>query len=493
MKLMTMTTVKLSMDTLKTLKNDYLRDHEFENIHQEPKDPNVKRSKRLFFENRLCLPKGTIRAMIMHDNHESLLGGHRGLNKTLSLLKRSYYWYTMNVDVKRYIATCHRFQEAKSITQRKSGQIQPFPPPTRKWEVISMDFIFNLPKSSENKDGILVVVDKLSKRTHFIAFEGDLNAKEVALIFCNEIFKHHELPRKIISDRDSRFTGTFCKELLKIIRVKLNLSTAYHPETDGQSQRAFRTIEEMLRCYTSYTEKNCSRFLPGLEFAYNNHARDSTLQTPFFIEYGQHPFSISDILLSDGATNNSSNLEAGIFLQEIEIATEAARHGIEQANLRYADQVNEHRTTTTYEIDDFVLLSTKYLPLKSGRVRKLTAKYIGPFRIIKILGNGSAYELELRSSFKNLHPAFHISLLRKYEPDELRTYELTPSAYHIETTEFKIESIRANRICQNSLQYLVHSKDTSPAEDTWLDSGNIQDPYILIDYANRDPHAMEYI
>ena len=116
-----------------------------------------------------------------------------------------------------------------------------------------MDFIFNLPKSTENKDGILVVVDKLSKRTHFIAFGGDLNAKEVALIFYNEIFKHHGLPRKIISDRDSRFTGTFWKELMKIIRVKLNLSTTYHPETDGQSERAFGTIEEMLRCYTSYT------------------------------------------------------------------------------------------------------------------------------------------------------------------------------------------------------------------------------------------------
>ena len=356
-----------------------------------------------------------------------------------------------------------------------------------------MDFIFNLPKSTENKDGILVVVDKLSKRTHFIAFEGDLNAKEVALIFYNEVFKHHGLPRKIISDRDSRFTGTFWKELMKIIRVKLNISTAYHPETDGQSEREFRTIEEMLRCYTSYNQKKWSRFLPGLEFAYNNHTSDSTLQTPFFIEYGQHPLSISDILLSDGATDNASNLEAGIFLQEIEIATEAAKYAIEQANLRNADQVNEHRTTTTYEIDEFVLLSTKYFPLKSGGVRKLTPKYIGPFRIIKILANGSAYELELPSSFKNLHPAFHISLLRKYEPDELRRYEPTPSAYHIETTEFKIDSIRAHRIYQNRLQYLVHFKDTSPAEDTWLDSDNMQDLYLLIDYANSDPHPMDDI
>ena len=368
----------MSEDTLKTLQNDYLHDHEFENIYKEPKDPYVKRSKRLFFENRLCIPKCTIRATIMHDNHESLLGGHRGLNKTLSLLKRSYYWHTMKLDVKRYIATCHRCQESKSMTQRKSGQLQPFPPLKRKWEVISMDFIFNLPKSTENKDGILVVVDKLSKRTQFIAFEGDLNAKEVALIFYNEIFKHHGLPRKIIYDRDSRFTGTLWKELMKIIRVKLNLSTAYHPETDGQLERAFRTIEEMLRCYTSYTQKNWSRFLPGLEFAYNNHTSDSPLQTPFSIEYGQHPLSISDILLSDGATYNSSNLEAGIFLQEIEIATEAAKYAIEEANLRNADQDNEHLTTTTYEIDEFVLPSPKYLPLKSGRVRKLTPKYIGP-------------------------------------------------------------------------------------------------------------------
>ena len=153
-----------------------------------------------------------------------------------------------------------------------------------------MDFTFDLPKTSTKNTGIMVIVDKLSKHTHFIALNSKINAKETADLFYKEIYKHHGLPRKIKSDRDSRFTSNFWRNLMKTLQVKLNLSTAFHPQIDGQSERAFRVLEEMLRCYVNSMQIDWEKFLPGLEFAYTNSINESTKHTPFYLAaYGQHP------------------------------------------------------------------------------------------------------------------------------------------------------------------------------------------------------------
>ncbi len=149
-------------------------------------------------------------------------------------------------------------------------------------EEISMYFIFDLPKKSTKNTGIMVVVDKLSKRTHFIALNSKINAKETADLFYKEIYKHHGIPRKIISDRDSMFTSSVWRNLKKTLQVKLNLSTAFHPQTDGQSERALRVLKEMLRCYVNSMQNDWEKFLPGLEFAYNNSINESTKHTPFY-------------------------------------------------------------------------------------------------------------------------------------------------------------------------------------------------------------------
>lgn len=128
---------------------------------------------------------------------------------------------------------------------------------------------------------------------------------------------------------------------MKLLKVKLNLSTAYHPQTDGQSERAFRTIEEMLRCFVSYTQTDWDTHLPGLEFAYNNHVNDSTKQTPFFLDYGQNPFSISDILHSD--VSETRNVSTNTFVTELQEANRLAQEAITAANTTNADTVNQQR------------------------------------------------------------------------------------------------------------------------------------------------------
>ena len=195
----------------------------------------------------------------------------------------------MNKELHEYIKTCPNCHEAKSLIQNKPGKLRPFPAPLKKWEQISMDFIFDLPKTNTNITAILVVVDKLSKHTHFIPIESNHTAKDTAEVFYKEIYKHHSLPRKIISDRDTRFTSTLWKEIRNLQRFKLNISTTFHPQTDGQSERAFRTLQEMLRCFESYTQRDWIKHLPGLEFAYNNHISHTTKQTPFFLRVWSTP------------------------------------------------------------------------------------------------------------------------------------------------------------------------------------------------------------
>ena len=218
----------------------------------------------------------------MNDNHESLYGVHPGFKKTLAQIKMYFYWPKMKQEIHDYVKTCSECQKAKSSNTKPYGKLRSFPPPEKKWEEISMYFIFDLPKKSTKNTGIMVVVDKLSKRTHFIALNSKINAKETADLFYKEIYKHHGIPRKIISDRDSMFTSSVWRNLKKTLQVKLNLSTAFHPQTDGQSERALRVLKEMLRCYVNSMQNDWEKFLPGLEFAYNNSINESTKHTPFY-------------------------------------------------------------------------------------------------------------------------------------------------------------------------------------------------------------------
>lgn len=482
--LMNFTLVKVSEEILDNLEEEYKKDSHFGEVYKNPKEPYQKIGKRIYLENKLCIPNGDTRKIIMHDSHESLLGAHRGLKKTLSQVKRLYFWPDMKKELYEYVKTCQNCQEAKSSNQKALGKLRPFPPPAKKWEEISMDFIFDLPKTKDEKTAILVVVDKLCKRAHFIPLQSNHTATDTAKAFYNEVYKHHGLPRKIISDRDTRFTSIFWTELMKLLQVKLNLSTAFHPQTDGQSERAFRTLEEMLRCFVNYTQKDWTTHLPGLEFAYNNHINDTTKQTPFFLEYGQHPFSISDILYSDHSA--SDNIATEKFIEELQHANDLAKIAIQEANERNAETVNKHRRDLTLEVGDPVMLSTKNLPLKTGRTKKLAPKFLGPFTILEKLAEGHAYRLDLPEQFKNIHPTFHISLLKPYHVDPLHRSRPTKSPYDTIKNPKPLEKILAHRLKNGNIQFLVHYKETDPSENTWINKHELEEEQDLIqDYSRR--------
>ena len=258
---------------------------------------------------------------------------------------------------------------------------------------------------------------------------------------------------------------------MKLLRVKLNLSTAFHPQTDGQSERAFRTLQEMLRCFVSHTQRDWSKHLPGLELAYNNHISDSTKQTPFFLEYGQHPLSVSDVLYSDGSETPTVTTQR--FLENIKRANDMAKLSITASNERNAEQVNKHRRDHSFSIGDQVMLSTKNLPLKTGRNKKLSPKFIGPFDVTGILASGNAYKLQLPEKYEKLHPTFHISLLKPYYEDRNRRFTGRESTFATEDKTKQAIDIISHRNTQDSIEFLVSQNSGNILQDKWIDEQDL--------------------
>jgi len=238
-----------------------------------------------------------------------------------------------------YVTSCDSCQRNKASNQAPAGLLQPLDIPERRWDHITMDFVVQLPKTTKKHDAIVVFVEKLSKRTYFIPTTTDVTAPQVAEIFFNTIFKNHGLPKVIISDRDPKFTSRFWKALFEKLGTKLAMSTSHHPQTDGQTERMNRTMEEMLRAYTNYQQNNWDELLPAVEFAYNNSKNLSTGFTPFEIDLGQHPNTPTTF-----ATGKQTNVTAtDDFLLKWENIINLTKDNLCLAQERQQQYANKHR------------------------------------------------------------------------------------------------------------------------------------------------------
>lgn len=195
-------------------------------------------------------------------------------------------------DIRAYVRSCANCQRNKVSTAGPIGVLQPLPVPPRRWHTVSMDFAGPFVASGEgNWDMVIVVLDKLSKRAHLIPSKSTDKATDTAKRFFEGIVRLHGMPEIIISDRDAKFTSLFWTSLFKKFGTKLALSTAYHPQTDGQSERMVRTMKDMLRHYISHNQKDWTDHLAVIEFAYNNSISPSTGMSPFELDVGQHPIT----------------------------------------------------------------------------------------------------------------------------------------------------------------------------------------------------------
>ena len=242
----------------------------------------------LYYNGRVCVPKsGEHRLNIMNDLHDIPIAGHPGFQKTYISVKRRYYWPGMKKNIKEYLTRCLKCQVSKSEQMKSSRLLQPLGVSNLKFKSIIMDFIVELPKTQSNFDSIMVVVDRLTKIAYFISTVTTVTAYGVAELFIREIFRHHGIPREIISDRDCKFESEFWTTLFKLCGTKIKLSTAYHPKTDGQTESTNRTLKDMLRMYVGKNQHSWDKWLHMIEFAYNDHLHSSIGINPFYVLYGQ--------------------------------------------------------------------------------------------------------------------------------------------------------------------------------------------------------------
>jgi len=420
-------------------------------------------------QTRLCIPADSdLRATLLHDAHDSPLGGHLGFDKTYDSMRRTFFWPRMARDTKTYIASCEQCQRNKPVLQHPAGLFKPLEIPLQRWDTVTMDFIVSLPKTERSFDAITVFVDKLSKQVHFCASRTTDTAADVARLFFSQIFRLHGMPRAIISDRDSRFTGRFWTALMKMMGTKLNMSTAFHPQSDGQTERANRTLEEMLRSYVDYRQRDWDTYLPMLEFAYNNSTNPSTGYSPFLLNHGHHPLVPASLLKP--TPTNVPTVEEFITAQASALAQ--AQDTIAEAQERQKQQADKSRRPPTFVVGDQVLLSTENITAASHTNRpskKLEPKFIGPYKILGQV-NDNAFKLDLPANMRQ-HPVFNADLLRPYKesPPEFghRTPPRPPPDLVDGHEEYEVEKILDYKMVGRTPKWLVQWKGYTLDDTTW--------------------------
>lgn len=328
----------------------------------------------------------------------------------------------MKKEIAEWVSKCYTCQRVKAEHQRPSGLLQPLDIPEWKWEHLAMDFVVGLPRTRANHDAIWVIIDRLTKSAHFLPINERFSLDKLIKLYLDEIVMRHGVPVSIVSDRDPRFNSRFWRQFQEHLGTKLNMSTAYHPQTDGQSERTIQTIEDMLRVCALDFKGNWDDHLPLVEFSYNNSYHASIGMPPYEALYGRK--CRSPLYWDEVGERKLSSPE---LIQQTKEKVELIRKRLVAAQDRQKKYADQNRRDMEFEPGEKVLL--KVSPWKGlsrfGKKGKLSPRYIGPFEILKKVGR-VAYELALPPQMQHIHNVFHISMLRKYNPDASHVIEYEP-------------------------------------------------------------------
>ena len=447
----------------------------------------------LWYDGRLFIPEDTkLRLELLENDHDSRIAGHWGQDKTLELMTRNWYWPKMDETVNDYVRSCDACQRNKSRRHKRFGLLQPLELAYSPWTSISMDFITELPTSAGCTQ-IWVIVDRFTKMAHFIPLKTDANAEELARVFVREIWRLHGLPENIVSDRDAKFTSAFWSSLMKLLDIKQRLSTSFHPETDGQTERVNQSLEQYLRSFCSYDQKDWWELLPLAEYAYNNSVTNATGQTPFYSNYGYNP---KTTWLTQAEVKNPAS---EVYAHWIEETHKNALKRLEQTRDRMAKYFDAKRQEPPgFKKGDKVMLDGRNLRTKRPS-KKLDHKLYGPFKIIELIGNRAA-RLQLPPSMK-CHNVFHFALLEPYRENQIQgRRQANPDPVEVDgQEEYVVESIiksewrKPKRGSRQSpwVEYLVKWKDYSVGQSTFetVDAFEGGAEHILADYHRKNPEA----
>lgn len=337
----------------------------------------------------LVVPHSQVQ-MVLREMHDAPTAGHMGVERTATSVRRLFWWSTLAADVIKYVGSCPSCQRTKPHNHPVYGTLQPVPVPKTPWEVVNMDFFGPFPADSAGFDYAMSVTDRFTKMLHIIPCQHTLTAKDAASMFINVVFRYHGMPKGVVSDRDAKFTSLFWRELMSKLDTSLLMSTAMHPQTDGLAERQHRTIEETLTNWTAARPTDWSAYVPLVEFAINNSKQAATGDTPFFLNYGQHPRTPLAIV-ADSLLPAELNPASADYLQSLQTAWKCAHKSIEQAQRKMKERADQHRRPSPFKVGDKVSISRKVLSLPDTTDRKLQYRFYGPFTVKALRGPNAVY------------------------------------------------------------------------------------------------------
>ena len=427
-----------------------------------------------------------LKLQILQTCHDSKTGGHLGQRNTMERVSRNYYWPKMRQFINEYVRTCETCSRNKAPRHRPHGLLHPLPIPTNSWKSVSMDLIVELPSSS-GFNSILVCVDRFTKMAHFIPTNSDVDAEGAATLYLRNVFKLHGLPGDIVSDRGSHFTSRFTRRLLELCEIKNNYSTAYHPQSDGQTERTNQTLEQYLRIYCDHQQDDWHDLLPYAEFVYNNTQNSSTQMTPFFANYGYHPRCTLQAREDPFVPINPT---AESLIEKFRQLHSRLRENLCHAQATYKEYHDRYaKEPPSFKVGDKVWLNRKNIRTNRPS-QKLDFKRLGPFPIEAIVGESKiAYRLTLPHQMR-IHPVFHVSLLEPYHQSHLPgRQQPEPPPIEVEgQPEFEVKEILDSKVSNGQLLYYVDWEGYGPTGRQWEPAEHLQhSPEVVAAYHKRYP------
>jgi len=447
-------------------------------LRSPPTDTHTNRGLLFVKGGRLRVPAdAALRARIMAELHDSPTGAHCGRDRMLAEAQSRFEWRGMAGDVEQYVLTCDPCQRNKHSKQLTPGLLMPLPLPEEPCLHWTTDAVCGLPRSQSGHDAIQVYVDRLTKLKRFAAARTSHGSAQLADTTLRTIIGPHGMPRSMMSDRDPRITAKFWRELSRLLGSHVDLSTAQHPQSDGQSEREIQTLITTLRSYVNAQGNDWDTYLPALELALNSKPQASTGAAPFTLVYGTQARLPIDCALDDARPPTLPAVEErGKRMRK---ALDFARSKAEAAQAKQKRLADQHRRLLLLKPGDKVLLATEGLQLRSG-THKLTGRYIGPFTVVGSV-NDNAVTLELPPLLGALHPTFNISRLKLYrdgnERFPTRPKQLhQPPAVSTDTNgaaSYEVDSVLAQRGGRGRKELLVRWKGYGAEHDQWLSRSEV--------------------
>ena len=436
----------------------------------------------LEFRGRRWVPDSEpLRTKIIQETHDSMIGGHPGREVTAALLSRQFFWPHMLADVRRFVRNCDNCAGKQVWRNRKQGFLKPLPIPSRMWAEVSIDFIDKLPLSN-GCTTLMVITDRLSKGVILEPCER-ITAEYTAELFVRCFYRHHGLPKAIVSDRGTQFTGELWKRVCELLSIVRRLSTAFHPETDGSTERMNQNVEGYIRSYVDYFQERWAFLTGPAELAINNHDSASIGTSPFFMSHGYH---VDPVELDTGEPTDTTQTpkERGeSVVRKLKEVWDWAKASMAVAQQTQEDQTNRVRSEAPrFKVGDKVWLSLKNIRTKRP-CKKLDVRN-AKFTVLEMVSSHS-YRLDTPPG---VHNVFNVSLLHPAASDPLPSQRTTnpqpPPEFVDGELEYGVEEILAERHVRRGRgrQRELLVKWAGYTDPTWEPAANLQDTAALDTY-----------